>query len=145
MSLDAEWRRLTRTSRARQALKQLSIAHPALRGLADLDELLEQRCDDQAAPAILRALALLAPDDDLAARALLQGAADWSASPGLRGHVVECGWRPAGSSTRRNGNSRPPAARRPLRSGLGEADQMSLGVGELADLDVGPGDLFGPE
>jgi hypothetical protein len=33
-SLDAEWRRLTRTSRARRALKQWSIAHPALRGLA---------------------------------------------------------------------------------------------------------------
>jgi hypothetical protein len=71
-SLDAEWRRLTRPSRARQALKQWSIAHPALRGLADLDELLERRRDDQAAPAILRALAVLAPDDDLAARALLQ-------------------------------------------------------------------------
>jgi hypothetical protein len=42
-SLDAEWRRLTRTSRARRALGQWSIAHPALRGLADLDELLE-RC-----------------------------------------------------------------------------------------------------
>jgi hypothetical protein len=45
-SLDAEWRRLTRTSRARRALRQWSIAHPALRGLADLDELLERRRDD---------------------------------------------------------------------------------------------------
>ena len=44
---------------------------PALRGLADLDVLLEQRRDDQAAPAVLRALAVLAPDDDLAARVLL--------------------------------------------------------------------------
>jgi hypothetical protein len=72
MSLDAEWRRLTRTSRARRALKQWSIAHPALRGLADLDGLLERRRDDQAAPAVLRALAVLAPGDDLAARTLLQ-------------------------------------------------------------------------
>jgi hypothetical protein len=71
-SLDAEWRRLTRTSRARQALRQWSIAHPALRGVADLDALLERRRDDQAAPAILRALAVLAPGDDLAARTLLQ-------------------------------------------------------------------------
>jgi hypothetical protein len=69
-SLDAEWRRLTRTSRARRALRQWSIAHPALRGLADLDALLERRRDDQAAPAILRALAVLAPGDDLAARTL---------------------------------------------------------------------------
>ena len=29
-SLDAEWRRLTRTSRARRALEQWSIAYPAL-------------------------------------------------------------------------------------------------------------------
>jgi selenocysteine lyase/cysteine desulfurase len=36
MSLDTEWRRLARASRARRALKQWSIAHPALRGLADL-------------------------------------------------------------------------------------------------------------
>jgi hypothetical protein len=71
-SLDAEWRRLARTSRARRALKQWSIAQPALRGLADLDALLERRRDDQAAPAILRALAVLAPADDLAARTLLQ-------------------------------------------------------------------------
>jgi hypothetical protein len=61
MSLDAEWRRLARASCARRALKQWSIAHPALRGVADLDALLERRRDDQAAPAILRALAVLAP------------------------------------------------------------------------------------
>jgi hypothetical protein len=70
-SLDAEWRRMTRTSRAGRALRQWSIAHPALRGLADLDELLERRRDDQAAPSIRRALAVLAPGDGLAARALL--------------------------------------------------------------------------
>ena len=50
MSLDAEWRRLARTGRARQALKQWSIAHPTLRGLADLDGLLERRRDDQSGP-----------------------------------------------------------------------------------------------
>jgi hypothetical protein len=40
MSLDAEWRRLARASRARRALRQWSIVHPALRGVADLDALL---------------------------------------------------------------------------------------------------------
>jgi hypothetical protein len=39
MSLDTEWRRLARASRARRALKQWCIAYPALRGLADLDAL----------------------------------------------------------------------------------------------------------
>ena len=83
MSLDAEWRRLTRTSRARRALKQWSIAHPALRGLTDLDELLEQRRDDQAAPAVLRALAVLAAGDDLAARPCSGRCCPaWSAWPG---------------------------------------------------------------
>ena len=72
MSLDAEWRRLARTSSARRALKQWSIAHPALRGLSDLDALLERRRDNHAARAILRALAVLAPSDDLVARTLLQ-------------------------------------------------------------------------
>jgi hypothetical protein len=42
MSLDAEWRRLTRASRAHRAL-------------------LERRRDDQAAPAIFRPLAVLPP------------------------------------------------------------------------------------
>jgi hypothetical protein len=57
---------------ARRALRQRSIAHPVLRGLPDLDGLLERRRDDHAASAILRALAVLAPGDDLAARTLLQ-------------------------------------------------------------------------
>ena len=43
MSLDAGWRRLTRTSRAGRALKQWSIAHRDLRGPADLDALLAHR------------------------------------------------------------------------------------------------------
>jgi hypothetical protein len=32
MSLDTEWRRLARASRARRALKQSSIAHPTCAG-----------------------------------------------------------------------------------------------------------------
>ena len=83
MSLDAEWRRLTRTSRARRALKQWSIAYPPLRRLADLDGLLERRRDDRAAPAVLRALAVLAPSDDLAARTCSRRCCPaWSAWPG---------------------------------------------------------------
>jgi hypothetical protein len=60
MSLDAGWRQLARSGRARRALRQWSIAHPVLRGLPDLDGLLQRRRDDHAAPAILRALAVLA-------------------------------------------------------------------------------------
>jgi len=45
---------------------------PRAARLADLDGLLERRRDDRAAPAALRALAVLAPGDDLAARTLLQ-------------------------------------------------------------------------
>jgi hypothetical protein len=44
--------------------------HPALRGLPDLGGLLERRRDDRVAPAILGALAVVAPGDDLAARTL---------------------------------------------------------------------------
>jgi hypothetical protein len=69
MRLDAQWRGLVRTSRARRALEQWSIAHPSRRGL---DALLERRRDDHATSAILRALAVLAPVDDLVARTLLQ-------------------------------------------------------------------------
>jgi hypothetical protein len=70
-SLAAEWRQLAQASRARRAaLKQWSIAHPALRGLPDPVGLLERRRDDRADPAILRALAVVAPGDDLAARTL---------------------------------------------------------------------------
>ena len=56
MNLD-ERRQLARASRTPRALKQWSIAHPALRGVSDLDTLLERRRDDQAASAVLRALA----------------------------------------------------------------------------------------
>jgi hypothetical protein len=54
MSLDAGWRQLARSGRARRALRQWSIAHPVLRGLPDLGGLLERRRDDHAASAVLR-------------------------------------------------------------------------------------------
>lgn len=72
MALDAEWRRLARSSRARRTLRGWSADHPALDGLRDLDQLLERRRDPAQAPQVLAALATLAPTEDLAARTLLQ-------------------------------------------------------------------------
>jgi hypothetical protein len=72
MSLDAEWRRLACSPRARRALRCWATRHPALDGLGDLAELLERRRDPAAASGVLAALAALAPTDDLAARTLLQ-------------------------------------------------------------------------
>ncbi|MGH2395259.1 MAG: hypothetical protein ACRDGH_17505, partial [Candidatus Limnocylindria bacterium] len=48
-----------------------ALDHPALDGLRDLDQLLERRRNADAAHAVLTALAVLAPADDLAARTLL--------------------------------------------------------------------------
>ena len=72
MSLDAEWRRLARSPRARRALRRWALDDPALNELRDLDQLLERRRNPDAAHAVLTALAALAPTDDLAARTLLQ-------------------------------------------------------------------------
>jgi DNA-directed RNA polymerase specialized sigma24 family protein len=49
-----------------------AAAHPALTGIGDFDELLDRRRDPEAAPALLAALAALAPADPLAVRVLLQ-------------------------------------------------------------------------
>lgn len=70
--LDAEWRRVASSPVARRALARWAVVHPPLRGLADLDELLERRRDPEKAPAILAALAELAAADELAARTLLK-------------------------------------------------------------------------
>jgi hypothetical protein len=71
MSLDAEWRQLADPA-APSGAEAVVDRSPRTARAADLDGLLEQRRDDHAAPAILRALAVLAPGDDLAARTLLQ-------------------------------------------------------------------------
>lgn len=70
--LDREWVELARSSRGRRALTRWAQRHPALQGIGDLDALLEARRDPTRAPALLAALAVLAPDDQLAARTLLQ-------------------------------------------------------------------------
>lgn len=71
-SLDAEWRRIARRPAARRAMVRWADTHAALRGAADLDELLERRRDPAVAPPILATLAALAQTDELAARTLLQ-------------------------------------------------------------------------
>ena len=71
-ALDAEWERLGRSPVARRAVAGWAAAHPDLTPYGDLHQLLEARRDPAVAPSILRALAALAPSDDLAARALLQ-------------------------------------------------------------------------
>jgi hypothetical protein len=71
-SLEREWRRLERCSSGRRAALRWGVVHAALRGVGSLGELLERRRDSSGAPAVLAALAVLAPTDDLAARTLLQ-------------------------------------------------------------------------
>lgn len=71
--LDAEWRRLARSPQARRALIRWRVTHPAFVGVDDFDQLLDRRQKDpDAAQELLSALATLAPDDELAARVLLQ-------------------------------------------------------------------------
>lgn len=70
--LDAEWSRLSDSPDARTAVWRWGLTHPALRGVGNLDDVLARRRDPAEAPAVLAALAALAPTDRLAARTLLQ-------------------------------------------------------------------------
>lgn len=70
--LDREWATIATSLRSRMKLDRWKSAHPALADLADLDALLVARRDPARAQEILRAVAHLAPEDDLAARTLLQ-------------------------------------------------------------------------
>lgn len=71
-TLDAEWVRLARSVQARRAVARWASDHPALAGAADLDAILDRRREPSTSRAVLRSLAELAPEDTLAARALLQ-------------------------------------------------------------------------
>jgi DNA-directed RNA polymerase specialized sigma24 family protein len=71
-NLDSEWRHVARGGSGRRALQRWAAVHPALGGARDLGGLLERRRASAAGPAILAALAQLAPSDELAARTLLQ-------------------------------------------------------------------------
>lgn len=70
--LDAEWLVLAKSPMARRSLIRWANAHPVLSGLHDLDDLLLRRLEPQLAGEVLRALAAMAPSDDIAARTLLQ-------------------------------------------------------------------------
>ncbi len=70
--LDAEWRQLAGSPRARRALMRWAAVHPVLAGIGDFDELLARRRDPTAAPELLAALAALALANPLAVRVLLQ-------------------------------------------------------------------------
>jgi hypothetical protein len=70
--LDREWDELASSPRARCAVRRWASAHSALAGNRDLAEILAARRVSARAPAILEALAVLAPRDELAARTLLQ-------------------------------------------------------------------------
>lgn len=90
--LDAQWSRVACGSAARQSLATWSAVHPPLRGLADLNDLLERRRDPDKAPAILAVLAALARDDELAALTLLKALV-----PGLVQLAVTAGYDDPGA------------------------------------------------
>ena len=72
-ALDREWAELSGSPASIEALERWSRSEPVLTGLPSLSAILEERQSvTAAAPALLAALARLAPDDELAARTLLQ-------------------------------------------------------------------------
>lgn len=70
--LDQEWAELTRSPQARRGPIRWACDFPALAGSADLADVLSSRLDPARSGPVLHALARLAPNDDLAARTLLQ-------------------------------------------------------------------------
>ena len=71
-ALNEEWATLARSPKARRALMRWTARHPELGQVQSLDEFVNTRGrPDWAAPA-LRVLAIEAPDDEIAARTLLQ-------------------------------------------------------------------------
>lgn len=87
VALDTEWRRLATGPLARRRLIRWSCSQPALAGLRDFTAVLERRRDPASANDVLAALAVLAPDDELAARVLLQ-----AMIPGLVRLAQTAGW-----------------------------------------------------
>ena len=69
--LQTDWDRISSSDEARRSLQQWSATYPELVA-RDIQHLLEMRLNPSEAGGILRALAVLAPEDRLAARALLQ-------------------------------------------------------------------------
>lgn len=72
-SLNREWSAIAGSPSARRALMRWSSTHPVLSSASDLDAVLDLGFDPDDGPEVRRALASLAPTDQLAARTLLQG------------------------------------------------------------------------
>lgn len=70
--LDREWGELATSPRARRALMRWVNTNPDLAGNDNLGEVFACRRDPVRSQPVLKALATLAPDDDIAARTLLQ-------------------------------------------------------------------------
>lgn len=70
--LDREWAQIESAPASVRALARWQVVEPALAGCTTLGDVLVERTDPEAAPAILAALARLAADDQLAARTLFQ-------------------------------------------------------------------------
>ncbi len=72
-SLNREWTAIADSPSARRALARWSSTFPVLTSAPDLDSVIVLGFDPDDGPEVRRALAALAPTDDLAARTLLQG------------------------------------------------------------------------
>ena len=72
-SLNREWSAIADSPSARRALVRWSSTFPVLTSAPDLDGVIVLGFDPDDGPEVRRALAALAPTDDLAARTLLQG------------------------------------------------------------------------
>ena len=70
--LDGEWSELATSPRARRALIRWANSNPDLAGNRDLNDVLAARRDPERSGPVLKALAVLAPDDEVATRTLLQ-------------------------------------------------------------------------
>ena len=70
--LDREWSELATSPRARRALIRWANSNPDLAGNRDLNDVLAARRDPERSGPVLKALAVLAPDDEVATRTLLQ-------------------------------------------------------------------------
>lgn len=72
-SLNREWSAIADSPSARRALMRWSSNFPVLTSAPDLDSVIDLGFDPDDGPEVRRALAAMAPTDDLAARTLLQG------------------------------------------------------------------------
>ncbi|WCO67941.1 hypothetical protein PO878_04290 [Iamia majanohamensis] len=71
-ALNKEWSTLAGSPSARRALMRWSATYPVLSGAPDLDGVIALGFDPDGGPEVRRALAAVAPTDQLAARTLLQ-------------------------------------------------------------------------